>query len=177
MTFRRLAVAVPLAMLTGAGIHLAVAGFEHAPGGPEGPALLGILLATSALALGGSFLAGLLAAPRLLIATRRPAAYRTLGLALAGVAAYALAECLEGNVATGGLIRAITVSLPVAALVLGLASRLAGTLRDAGSRLRGEASANRSRALGRVPAVRRRTLPRGARRGTPIRGRAPHLFA
>jgi hypothetical protein len=177
MRLGKLAAAAPLAMLTGAGIHLAVAGFDHAPGGAEAPALLGILVATLALALGGALLAGMFGAPRLLIATRQAAAYQTLGLALAGIVAFVLAESLEGNLAAGRLVPAVAAALPVAALVLAVAGRLASALREAGSRLRCEASAARSRALGRVPAIRRRTPFGGIRRRTTTRGRAPPLFA
>jgi hypothetical protein len=179
MTFRKLVAYAPLAMLVGAILHVAAAGFEHAPGRSNAPLLTLAIGGALSLALVAAFCRGALshglgALPDS-IATTGGLAYRTVALALAGTGSYVLVELLEGHVGATGATRALLASLPVAALVLELWRRATHAAEAAGTRL----SAARpvlAHGLLHVPTRRRRTtacrrLGDGSRRG-----RSPPLF-
>jgi len=179
MTIRKLAAYAPLAVLVGALVHVAAAGVEHAPGGPNALPLLVGLGAALGLCLAASFCDGAFGSFRRSVATRRQAVFGTLALALAGIGSYALIELAEGHAGTAGALRALAAALPAAALVLALARRATRAAAGAGLRLAAaqDRVPSRGAGVGRVPASRYRTFAR-RRRGAGVRsGRAPPLPA
>jgi hypothetical protein len=180
MTFRKLAAYAPLAMLVGAILHVAAAGFEHAPGRSSAPFLALAIGGALSLALVAAFCRGALSRglgglPQS-IATKADLAYGTVALALAGSGSYALIELLEGHVGSGGTLRALVASLPVAGLVLALWRRATHAAEAAGSRF-SATRAVQSRGPLHIPTRRRRaTANRRLGDGT-RRGRSPPLFA
>ncbi|MBD5635288.1 MAG: hypothetical protein IAI49_12495, partial [Candidatus Eremiobacteraeota bacterium] len=133
MSIRRLSAYVPPAVLVGAGVHVAASGFEHVPGGQRAGALFALLAAAIVFALGAAFLAGAAGRLPLSIATGQRRVYGILTLALAGTAAYALIEAMEGHIGLGGLTRALLASFPLAALVLAVSRRAEAAAVEAGS--------------------------------------------
>jgi len=179
MTFRKLAAYVPLAMFVGAILHVAAAGFEHAPGRSNAPLLALGIGGALALALLAAFCRGALsrsfAGLPQSIATKGDLAYGTVALALAGTGSYALIELLEGHVGSAGALRALLASLPVAALVLELWRRVTQAAESAGTRL---ASARAVVARGPLHVPRRRRRTTACRRlgDETRRGRSPPLL-
>ena len=177
MTIRKLAAHLPLAVLVGAVVHVAAAGGDHAPGGHNSFALLASLSVALVLALGSAFFGGVLGTFRRSIATRRDLVYGTLALALAGTGSYALIELLEGHVGSGGALRALAASFPVAALVVALSRKAARVAEAAGSRFAAWRPRNSGhRTVTRVAAQRRRRFAYRRLGAETRRGRAPPVF-
>ncbi len=177
MTLRKLSAFAPLAVLVGSAIHVAVAGFDHAPGGGAAFEISGWVVLALGLALSAAFFAGATGSARSSVATKAGHAYGSLVLALGGTAVYAALEVLEGHLHAGGALRALAVSLPIAALVLAIARRAGGCATVAGARFAATLRSRRLPAACRVAGFRRRTLVPRHVGADARRGRAPPLFA
>jgi hypothetical protein len=165
-------------MLVGVAVHVAAAGFDHAPGGRSAPVFLGGVGLALALALASAFIAGVLGRSYFPIATGGGRAYRILALALAGFAVYLGVEAFEGDVDLAECLRAAAAALPAAALVLGLAGRAARVASRAGSRFAAACKhVRREPEPSRVHAEERPAFALRRRARSPKRGRAPPLFA
>jgi hypothetical protein len=178
MTIRRLTAYLPLAAVVGAGVHVAGAGFAHAPGGERAVPFLGTLAASLAFTLAAIFLAGAIGTLRPSIATKRSRVQgvaSTLALAVAGTAVFAAIEALEGHLPLGGAMRALAASFPLAALVLAVSQRAALSMVRAGARFKAAAFASVAIAAPpfRLPTRRHRVLARHRYLATATRGRAP----
>jgi hypothetical protein len=180
MRLGKLAAGVPAALLVGVMVHIAAAGFDHAPGGRSAVPLAVGLTVALLLSLAVAFGRGAGGSVYRSIATPGELAYATLALGLAGTASYLAIEFLEGHTGAGEALRALTASFPAAILVLTLLRRARRAAANAGTRLRSFFQHRHGDRVSQPRFVAHEQIRRFSRRrraARPHAGRAPPLFA
>jgi hypothetical protein len=132
MSLRKAIGAAPLAVSVAVLAHVIVLGFSHEPGGGRSAELFSSLCLALAFGVAGSFGSGFFAVDAPRAKNARPSIAATFLLAAAGTAIFGGIECTEGNSIFGSMLAVAIVSIPIAFVVLAIATAVRRVATAAG---------------------------------------------